>query len=101
MYRNTAIVGNLSGNVLVHHNCNTRQVCDLILLRDQSLLLILGLLHEILLIVGTVCDPITAVGHSDVVGHSLLNRRTLATRESSTSDYIMVVAQTVVVAVVV
>ena len=81
MYMNIAIVGNLSSNVQIPHNCNTGQV------RDLVFLLFLGILCEILLTAGTMAEPIVVAGDSSAAEHSALPEHIVATVEPSTSDY--------------
>ena len=99
MYTKTTIVVNPSGNSLVHHNCNTVQVRDLILLLNQIILLVLRILHEIVLVAGTVAEPIAAAMDLVVVEHNVRPKHTAA--EPSTSGYTEAAAQNMVVAVAV
>ena len=73
MYMNTAIVGNLFGNFQIPHNCNTRQVRDLILILFQSLLLT----------VGTAAEPYTMAGDLDANERSALLENTVVVAEPS------------------
>ena len=95
MYMNTAIVGNLSGNVQITHNCNIGQV------RDLFLLLFLGILLDD----GTVAEKNYVARASATTKHSVLLGHIVALAEPSTFGYtvfavqIVAVAQIVVVAV--